>query len=292
MFLLQPNVAPARMGAKIFLTEYGTKMKKNAAYLLALSLLASLVSTGCGKQESTNAKTESAQTASAQTNPNQQPKLSKPDLSTPTSAYREMKYSEDTIFAYYAIYPKEANFGNIARTLSKKYSDETDGFKKQDIVTGLKGEMEEGLKKAKENKYYFMNFPTRLMYTGGLMDIRAYDFQKKSFTNPQLGICQGSFCSTGDPRFSFPNRDGHSDYGAGGAMQFSNRQQFADVKVEDQEVARKMEGLRGAKKLGMIVYFYANDIVPDRDDYQELRPQITKVEYVDPAGNVVFTQVE
>lgn len=261
-------------------------MNKKAGFLFVLSLVASLVFTGCGKKEPDNAKAESAQAVeSEQKKSDRLPNISKPDLSTPSSAYREMKYAADSLYAYYAIYPKETNFGEIVIALSKKYGTEVDGFKKQDIVASLKDEMEDGLKKAKDNKYYFMNVKATQM------DIQPYNFEKKSLFNPGLGINLDTYRSYAVPTFSFPNvyGDGNS---VGAAVRFSNVKQFADVKVEDQEVARKMEGLRGAGKLGMNVYFYANDLLADRDDYQELIPQITKVEYLDPAGNVLFTQIK
>lgn len=259
-------------------------MNRNTRRFILLSLVTALFATGCAKKESDATNAEG--TGSAATEPKASEhhlNIGRPDLSTPKSAYREMKYATDSLYAYYAIYPKDPNFGKIARAITRKYDQEADGFKKQEIIASHKGEIENGIKKAKENKYYVMNV------NAAQMDIKPYNFEKKTFFNPRLGISQDPVRSYEIPRFQFPPVYG-DNYGVGADVEFSNVKQFADVKVEDQEVARKMEGLRASEGLRMAVYFYANEILPDREDYQQLRPEITKVEYLDTSGNIVFTQ--
>jgi hypothetical protein len=261
-------------------------MTKKQTTLLVLSIVVALTTAGCGekstKKTGEDAKPESVQAADVvPRDEHQLPTISMADLSKPTSAYREMKNSADTIYAYYAIFPTDVNYGRIAEAISKKYRGEQDGFKKQDIVETLKADMDAGLKKARDNKYYFLNFPA------GRMNVEAYNFEKKAFFNPGLGINQDPYRSYSVPTFALPDSDGGGRNGA--ELRFSNVKQFSNVKIEDQQVARKMESLRNSGKLSMNVYFYANDI---RVDIPSLIAQITKVEYVDPAGDVVFTQVK
>ena len=261
-------------------------MNNKAGVFLAFSFVVAFGISGCGKQdgkeETASAKPGSEQAAVTEPrHESQLPSISKADPSKPGSAYREMKNSADATYAYYALFPTTVDFGKIAEVLSPKYREEADRFKQQDIVASLKDVMERGVGEAKNNKYYFMNVQA------GRMDIKPYDFEKKSFFNPGLGINQDIHRSYSVPTFNLPDIDGGGHHGA--ELRFSNVKQFADVKVESQETARKMEGLRNADKLLMNVYFYANDI---RVDYPGLIAQITKVEYLDPAGNVVFTQTE
>lgn len=260
-------------------------MTKQSRLITLLSAIAFIFATGCAKKEQNATTAESSQSAEAASNGSAQTStISKPDPSVANSAYREMKYATDSLYAYYALYPKEPQLGIIAKAITKKYDQEVDGFKKQEIVAGLKDEMTSGIAKAKENKYYFVNVKANEM------DIRPYDFEKKSFFNPRLGVSTDPVRSYSVPKFTFPSAEGDNMVGAD--VRFSNAKQFADVKVEDNEAARKMEGLRASDKLGMKVYFYANDILPDREDYQQLSPEITRIEYLDPAGNVVFTQLK
>lgn len=254
----------------------------NKPNLFLTLIAASVIAAGCGKTESKDTNNQNSQAANSdKTSSSEGKNVEKPNLSTPSSAYREMKNEADLVYAYYSIFPGEVNYGNIATTISEKYSKESDGFKQQDIIAGLKPEMDAALNKAKESKYYF------LQVKPGKIDVRPYNFESKTFYNPTLGEID-PYRSYAKPYFELPYAVQSHPY-IGTKLEFSNTPEFINAKVEDQDAAKKIEGLRASRKLDMKIYYFVNDQSPNE---LKLIAQITKIDFTNINGEVIFSQVK
>lgn len=189
----------------------------------------------------------------------------KPNIKLADDAYAEVTSNNQLIWAYYAVYTGEINYNEIAEAISQKYKNANDAFKKQEILAQIKPEIDKNISNAKLNKYY---------YTDLKPGLSPYDFNTHSF---QLGS---------DVLYGW-------SYTYSPKLKYLNSNEFMTLKVEDVESAKKIENLRPEGKLRAYVFMFINNVtkkdVPG-SSMDELFATITKIEYKDPTGNLIFTQ--
>lgn len=187
----------------------------------------------------------------------------KGDKSIPLSSYQLTKSGNDLMFAYLALTPPPVDYEKVAESLSRDYRNQNDEFKKRDILNSLKPGIDREIAKAKDNKYYYIDINTNPV-------LGKYDFQSKSFPVE-------AFDSPNAFRYFYDN----SDY----KLQFSNSQKYKNLVVLDEELARKLEGLRSKYNgLDLQVYYFANDTILGE---KRLNAEIMKIQVVDAKGNVL-----
>lgn len=190
----------------------------------------------------------------------------KGDKSLALASYQSLSDGKQLMFAYYAAASEPVDYEKIASVLApQKYAYETDEFKKRDALNALKPQVDAAVAVAKESKYY-------KTVIGNGNDIDKYDFASKSFTLKNI--------PSGNAYRYFT--DAASDF----HYTFANGENYKRLKVESEETARKIEGLRtkyGA--LEIVVYLFAGDT---QIGEKTINAEIMRLQIIDKQGNVLL----
>lgn len=250
--------------------RHNTHYKTTRSQTLALTLIAAVVSllAACSKNEQapTMQDAMSGQKAQEVVQAKQVAAAPKGDKSLALSSYQSLNDGKQLMFAYYAAASEPVDYEKIAGVLApQKYTYETDEFKKRDALNALKPQIDAQVAKAKESKYY-------KTVIGNGNDIEKYDFETKSFVLKNV--------PSGNAYQYFTDAASQFHY------TFANGEAYKRVKVENEETARKIEGLRtkyGA--LEIVVYLFAGDT---KIGETTLNAEIMRLQIVDKQGNVLL----
>ena len=232
---------------------------------LAISAAFFLVVTACSKpdKEVTLDSAVSKTTATQSLQEKQSQSVQHGDKATPLESYQELKSGKQLMFAYLAIAAEPVDYEKIGLLVSERLRSEGDEFKKKDLLTSLKPQIDASIDKAKQGKYYMMEI-------GEARDVEKYDFESKSFTVSNLPQGNGY-------RYFYDA----SSY----KLTFSNTSAFNKLIVKDEVMARQIEGLRSKyADLKITVYFFANDT---EIGSPIIKAEIMKIRLTDARGNVL-----
>lgn len=237
---------------------------KRTLSTLALVALASLQ--GCSKEASEESKTPSLNDVNSTEKVQEEAKKQqvanapKADKSVPLESYAEMSSGKQVMFAYLAVDTMPLNYEKVAELISQDYRNQSDEFKKRDLLTALKPAIDAEVAKAKKGGYYYMSIDDRL---------ENYNFDNKSF--PHTGFEEGGY------RYFYDM--------ANYKLKFSNSGQYRSIKVDDENLARDIESLRSkGGKLETVIYFYVN---ATELGSEYALAEITKVKIKDKSGRTL-----
>lgn len=231
--------------------------------ILFLALFSAILTVGCSKNEEKVSLNDasSASKAKKAVEEKQVAAAPKADKSTPLDQYRNMNSGRQLMFAYLAVDSMPVDYEKVASLVSADFRRETDEFKRKDMLTALKPGIDGEIAKAKQTRYYSMDIEESL---------DKYDFESKSFTIP-------SFLDSSSYRYF----SDESTY----MLAFMNGTSFSKLKVSDEELARKLEGLRSRQgRFDMKVFFFAG---ASELGQPRLIGEITKVQILDRKGNLL-----
>lgn len=230
---------------------------------IALSLLAA-----CSKSEQTPTMQDamSGQKAQQSAQAKQIASAPKGDKSLALSDYQSLNEGKQLMFAYFAATSEPVDYEAIASILAPaKYARENDEFKKRDALNALKPQIDAAVAKAKSSKYY-------KTVIGSGSDLDKYDFETKTFTFKSI--------PTGNAYQYFT--DAASDF----HYTFVNGDNYKRLKVENEETARKIEGLRTKYgSLDVMVYLFAGDT---KIGEKTINAEIMRLQVIDKQGNVLI----
>jgi len=239
--------------------------------------IAAVMLAACSKKQETSASSvdaaaqPQAQAASAAA-PEQKVKPAsaapKADKSVPFSNYQKLTDGKQLMFAYYAASTAPVEYEKVAAILEpQKYVYEQDEFKRRDVLAALKPQIDAAVEKAKQSKYY-------KIVVGSSSDLDKYDFESKSF------LCKSLPYDGGTQFFT----DGTNEY----RFTFANGEAFRKFKIDNEELARKLEGLRTKyNSFEVVAYFFAGDT---KIGEKTISGELMKLQIVDKAGNVLAEQ--
>jgi len=245
-------------------------MKTQYSKIIALALLPFTISllTACSKNEQapTIQDAMSGQKAQESVQAKQIAAAPKGDKSLALSNYQSLNDGKQLMFAYYAASSEPIDYDKIASILApEKYARETDEFKKRDTLNALKPQIDAAVAKSKESKYY-------KTVIGASNDIDKYDFETKSFNLKNI--------PSGNAYQFFTDAASEFHY------TFVNGENYKHLKVENEEAARKVEGLRtkyGA--LEIVVYLFAGDT---KIGEKTINAEIMRLQVTDKQGTVLL----
>lgn len=244
----------------------------NANKQLILVALSATLLIACSKKEDAPAPNladaMSQKTAAAAVQEKQSAAAPKADKSVPADTYQKMNDGKQLMFAYYAALNAPVEYEKIATVLEpQKYANEQDEFKRRDALAALKPQIDAVLDKARQSKYY-------KTVVGSSSDLEKYDFDSKSFllkSLPYDGATQYFTDRTNEYRFTFVNGESHRK-----------------IKVDNEETARKIEGLRPKyNSFDIVAYFFAGDT---KIGEKTINAELMKLQIVDKQGNVLAEQ--
>ena len=230
--------------------------------MLALSACKPDPAVVAAKDAEERAETEIAAKAEAEA------KLPQPDMDKPLASYKLLEDSgSDSIFLYQAVSNMPPDFEKLAGMYSKEYREASDSFRKQELLTALKPQMQQHIADAQSSPYAYI----KLDYNNNL---EAYDFQRKGF-----------------PVFSFgenTRKEVLGDYNSSSTLNWINKSQVAFAPIADESVAREIEGMRTKQRHNnpprLKVYFLAQSADLNSN---EINAYVTRVQIVDKSGRVL-----
>lgn len=185
------------------------------------------------------------------------------DKSIPFASYQELNSGKQLFYAYQAASTLPIDYDKASRSISRDYARESDEFKKRDLLTAIKPALDAEIEKAKQNKYYYMDINAYPV-------VEKYNFEQQAFKLPALADAS-----------SMHYFNDFYEY----KLKFTNVDNFNNLKVIDENVARNIEGLRSkGRNLEIRVYFFANDTELGE---ALVKAQIMKVELLDKNGNLL-----
>ena len=243
---------------------------------ISIAVLAVLAIAGCKKPDDATSRDNAsaptgllAQAAEKAKAEAPKPALPMPDPDKPLSSYTNMDESgSDAIFLYQAASNMPPDFEMLAAQYSKEYRETSDSFRKQELLTALKPQIEQRIAQAKVSPYAQIT----LNYNNNL---EAYDFQRKGF--PVLSFAENTKQETlGD------------DYDSYKKLNWVNGSQVAFAPIADETVAREVEGMRTRQRYDnpplLKVYFFAQSVDLNSNVINAL---VTRVQVTDKSGRVL-----
>lgn len=244
--------------------------------MLAVCLI-SLFAAGCKKQEekvpegqiSGFARPQPANVAKPAEPPLVVKLLPKADLSVPLTNYVKLEDGNQLMFMYYALSELPIDYEKIAGQYSREFQGTSDGFKRQDILTALKPRIDAEIVKAKSNRYFVHTI------TGSLRNsLHTYDFAGKSFPLAER-------VWSPDVRFYFMDSSSYE-------FSFTNGEEFKTLRVEDADLARKIEGMiSSGQDVKLAIYAFAQEADPSKG---RVKAQIVKMQFSDTKGKDLLSK--
>lgn len=244
--------------------------------LLCVAIAAAMLAACSKKQEAGEASASAvaapqAQSASAAGSEHKAMPVAatpKADKSVPFSDYKKLTDGKQLMFAYYAASTAPVEYEKVAAILEpQKYVYEQDEFKRRDVLAALKPQIDAAVEKAKQSKYY-------KIAVGSSSDLDKYDFESKSF------LCKSLPYDGGTQFFT----DGTNEY----RFTFANGEAFRKFKIDNEELARKLESLRTKyNSFDVVAYFFAGDT---KIGEKTISGELMKLQIVDKQGNVLAEQ--
>lgn len=217
-----------------------------------------------GEGSATLDKATSTQGAQERMQKKQSASVAKGDPSVSLEQYTSMSSGNQLMFSYLAVAGLPIDYDKVAGVLSQKYRYENDEFKKRDMLTALKPQIDTEVSRAKEQRYYRMEI-------GDQTGLGKYDFSTQSFEIS---------CVPTDGGYRY-FMDGAQEY----HLSFSNGQSYRQIKIVDENLAREIESLRSKyNTLSIEAYFFVND---SKIGQTEAIAQIMKLRISDRRGKVL-----
>ena len=240
-------------------------MKQMGKIAIATACVCSLaLMFGCSKKDEVPVSlndansTETAKKAVEETKVAEAPKANK---ATPLDQYQDLAEGKQLLFAYQALSNMPTDFEKIATSISDEYRNQSDDFKKRDILNALKPGIEKEIAKAKEHRYY---------YSDDQAQLNKYNFDQKFFGLNNIGDA-GSY-------HYFTNISSYR-------YKFINSEKFSKIFVPDENKARTVEGFRAnSNNLKVRVYFFFADSELGKTN---ILAEITKVVLTDSKGTTL-----
>lgn len=279
-------------------------MKPNIK-LLVLPVVAAITLIGCGDKSSNTtpapAAKEVKQTEQKPVDaPKQEPvavvkpaKVSNFNPATPLSEYSNVGKDNDFAWVFWSHLPN-VTIQEVVKNTNKKYMDERDVFKKEEILEKAIPETEKKLETFKNKNYFYLQSNTS--------DVTPYNPETKSFLdNDYAGMSKGRKPSERDPEFYDSVRYDFRMSTSGNFDTFGDEYYFifptdnSETKFQkltpSLEEAKQIEKARVAGQLTKNVYFYIEETKLDNSNSNTARRMIVKiarVEYL--SGNkVIYT---
>jgi hypothetical protein len=251
-------------------------------FLSAIVLVATLMTLGaCSKSASTSSgdktpKTDLSLSSAVSPEATQQAidaakkaSLPQPNVSTPDSAYVELNKGRQLLFLHAAFSPTPVDYDVMAKSYSLDYQRATDAFKKHDMLTTLKPELDVGIADA------------YISYLDDRPQIGHYDFTKLLFPvgetlfDPTIGLKLDETGANNSGSWSLSNNI---------SLTFINGAAFQQFHVSDPAKARAIEALIG--HLHVRIFAFVQSI--DDSSYTVVQAVITKVQLLDPQNQVLL----
>lgn len=241
-------------------------------YALATALLAACALSACDKKERAGAgaasedpaptgmMAEAARKAEAQARIAALPKA---DLSRPLSSYAKLDGGEHLMFLYLAASKLPPDFAAVAAEFSSDYRDTSDSFRKQDLLTALKPQIQARIQDAAQQPYTWMEVDDS-------DNLAGYDFQRGGFPVTEF---QEDMTRYFNDAYEYK-------------LKWANREALVFAPVKDEAVARELEAMRNdySNKPRLKVYFFAQAV--DLDS-KHIKAHVTRVQITDASGRVM-----
>lgn len=236
---------------------------------MSLSILALAVLAGCGKKSADEAAgkadvaaaldqvKENAAATIAVAN------LPQPNMKKTLSEYPEINSGLQMMLLYQVASGMPADYDKLAKAMSREYRNESDGFRRQDLLTALKPKIDAELANVKNNPYGY------LAVNGNPLE--AYDFKRKGFSISE-------FSAAGNRYFNDMN-----EY----KVTWSNYRQLAFASVTNEALARQLEAMRTdySNQPQLRVYFFAQSADLNNTTIKAL---VTAVQVTDKRGQMLL----
>lgn len=245
-------------------------MKLHTSAVLLLS--ASVALSGCKKNDTPDAGTATGATAATGMMAEAARKakveakvaaLPKPDLARPLSEYAKLDGGESLMFLYLAAAKLPPDYDAIASDFSSDYRNSNDSFRKHDLLTALKPQIDQHLAAAAQQPYAWMAVDDS-------DNLGAYDFKRGGFPVTEFLEAKTRY---------FNDVSGYN-------LGWTNREALAFAPVKDEAVARDIESMRGKydQSPRLKVYFFAQSVDLEA---KAIKAFVTRVQITDRNGRVL-----
>jgi len=227
--------------------EWGAKMKR---FMMGLAL--SLALAGCNHSSqdptatgSTNPINQSGDGSTAEAHPFGQSAVSKADRTTPLSNYTKSDDPSWLTYVYVSRLTDQPSDDEKMKLFSPEYFNESDAFKKHDIMTADLPTINATLEKYRKLDYYVLQTEQPF---GTFALLKPYDFGTQSFRIDGCG------------QFAYQAKQGIY-------LKITPSPNMCDLKVTDTNVAHQIESLRANFHLKMMFtqYFFVDGIDPTKN---------------------------
>lgn len=239
--------------------------------LLTLSALsAALALTACGKSE-TSTKPEAAKPSLSDASQSKVQEKAKEtiaakaprgDQAKALTEYAELDSGKQLMFLNLTLSGMPVDYPAIASHISSNYRNESDNFKKNDMLKALKPALDQEIEAAKGRRYVYMDVSDTPLET--------FDFNQSAF--PMKLLSSGSYRYFNDVN--------------GYLAKFDHIEPFALLKISDENQAREIEQLRTKYQLRARIYMFAMDVPVGSND---VRFEPMAIEIRDKQGRVLAT---
>lgn len=223
---------------------------------ITFALVSILAMTGCSHPSNGSSNTTSSNAGAAPSQPTsgkteakpfgQTSAASKADPTTPLTSYNKPTDPSWLTYVYVSRLSPQPSDEEKMKLFSPAYYNESDTFKKHDILTAGLPKVSSTLAEYKAQNYYV--FQTKNPFSYGMALLKPYDFSTQSF---QLENCSGV-----------------SGGNQGVSLRLSSTPAMCNVKVTDTNTARAIENLRAHYQLETMftTYFFVDGVDPSRNE--------------------------
>lgn len=189
--------------------------------------------------------------------------LPKADMAKPLTDYPKLDGGEHLMFLYLAAARLPPDYTSIASAFSSDYRDTSDSFRKQDLLTALKPQIDARIGEATQQPYAWMELDNS-------DNLSAYDFQRGGFPVNEFQQEKTRFFNDS------------SSY----RLTWANREAVVFAPVKDEAMARVIEAMRSdyGNTPQLKVYFFAQ--AADLDN-KHVKAVVTRVQITDRSGRVL-----